>query len=102
MFTVLFAVLNGVSVYLTIPLLDTLFQESATKQVTEQSSNIERANSILPDWITALKDDLVNSFNNFILGGDKPEVLIKICVLILIAFLLKNLFGYGQGYFLGF
>lgn len=102
MFTVLFAVLNGVSVYLTIPLLDTLFQESASKQVTEQSSNVERANSILPDWIVGIKDDLVTSFNNFVLGGDKPEVLIKICVLILIAFLLKNLFGYVQGYFMAF
>ncbi|MFZ1518472.1 MAG: ABC transporter ATP-binding protein [Ignavibacteriaceae bacterium] len=102
MFTVLFAVLNGVSVYLTIPLLDTLFQESATKQVTEQSSNVDKANSILPDWIVGIKDDLVTSFNNFVLGGDKPEVLIKICVLILIAFLLKNLFGYVQGYFMAY
>lgn len=102
MFTVLFAVLNGVSVYLTIPLLDTLFQESASKQVTEQSSNVERANSILPDWISALKEDLVTTFNNFVLGGDKPDVLIKICVLILLAFLLKNLFGYVQGYFMAF
>ena len=102
MFTVLFAVLNGVSVYLTIPLLDTLFQESATKQVIEKSGNVDKANSILPDWIVGIKDDLVTSFNNFVLGGDKPEVLIKICVLILIAFLLKNLFGYVQGYFMAY
>jgi len=61
-FTVLFAVLNGVSVYLTIPLLDTLFQESATKQVIEKSGNVDKANSILPDWIVGIKDDLVTSF----------------------------------------
>ncbi|MCK7525991.1 MAG: ABC transporter transmembrane domain-containing protein [Ignavibacteriales bacterium] len=45
---------------------------------------------------------LVQSFNDFVFSGDKPEVLIKICFLILIAFLLKNIFGYLQGYFMAF
>ncbi len=102
MFTILFAILNGVSVYLTIPLLDTLFQESATKQTTQQTSNIEKTSSILPDWIVNLKDNTVKSFNDFVLAGDKPEVLIKICFLILMAFLLKNFFAYMQGYFMAF
>jgi len=101
-FTILFAILNGVSVYLTIPLLDTLFQESASKQPTVQSSSIENTSSIIPDWINNLKEDLVRSFNDFVFSGDKPEVLIKICFLILIAFLLKNIFGYLQGYFMAF
>jgi len=101
-FTILFAILNGVSVYLTIPLLDTLFQESASKQPTVQSSSIDRTSSIIPDWINNLKEDLVRSFNDFVFSGDKPEVLIKICFLILIAFLLKNIFGYLQGYFMAF
>jgi len=46
-FSLLFAILNGVSVYLTIPLLDTLFQESASKPVVQQTSSIEKASSIL-------------------------------------------------------
>ncbi len=102
MFTILFAILNGVSVYLTIPLLDTLFQGSSSKQTTEQTSQIEKASSILPDWILNLKEDTVNAFNDFVLVGDKPEVLIKICLLILAAFILKNIFGYIQGYFMAF
>lgn len=102
MFTNLFAILNGVSVYLTIPLLDTLFQESASKQSTMQTGNLEKSSSILPDWIDGLKEDLVRSFNNFVFSGDKPEVLIKICLLILFAFLFKNIFGYLQGYFMAF
>lgn len=102
MFTILFAILNGLSVYLTIPLLDTLFQESASKQTTEQVRNIEKASSILPDWIIDIKDGAVKSFNDFVLVGDKPEVLIRICFLILIAFIMKNLFGYLQGYFMAF
>jgi len=101
-FTILFAILNGVSVYLTIPLLDTLFQESASKQTTQQTSNIEKTSSIVPDWIDNLKDNAIRSFNDFVLSGEKPEVLIKICFLILIAFLFKNIFGYLQGYFMAF
>ena len=102
MFTILFAILNGVSVYLTIPLLDTLFQESATKQTKVETSSIEKTSNILPDWIDGLKENLVQSFNNFVFSGDKPEVLIKICLLILFAFLFKNIFGYLQGYFMAF
>lgn len=102
MFTILFAILNGVSVYLTIPLLDTLFQESATKQTTVETSSIEKSSSILPVWINNIKEELVKSFNDFVFSGDKPEVLIKICFLILAAFLFKNIFGYMQGYFMAF
>ena len=102
MFTILFAILNGVSVYLTIPLLDTLFQESATKQTKVETSSIEKTSNILPDWINSAKEDLVRSFNDFVFSGDKPEVLIKICLLILFAFLFKNIFGYLQGYFMAF
>lgn len=101
-FSILFALLNGVSVYLTIPLLDTLFQESASKQTTVQKSEIDDTTNILPDWINNLKEDIVQSFNNFVLSGDKPEVLIRICFLILAAFLLKNIFGYVQSYFMAY
>jgi len=101
-FTILFAILNGISVYLTIPLLDTLFQESASKQTSVQANSIDKTSSLIPDWINNLKEDVVQSFNDFVLSGDKPEVLIKICFLILAAFLLKNIFGYLQGYFMAF
>ena len=102
MFTILFAILNGLSVYLTIPLLDTLFQESSSKQETKQTSQIEKASNILPDWIVNIKEDTVQAFNDFVLVGDKPEILIKICLLILTAFILKNIFGYIQSYFMAF
>lgn len=102
MFTILFAILNGLSVYLTIPLLDTLFQESSSKQETEQTSQFEKASNILPDWIVNIKEDTVQAFNDFVLVGDKPEILIKICLLILTAFILKNIFGYIQSYFMAF
>ncbi len=98
--TILFAVLNGLSVYLTIPLLDTLFSETSNTQVTHQPSAVDKASSLLPDWIINIKDDVTRAFNNFVFSGDKAEALFKICMIVLFAFLGKNIFGYMQAYFL--
>jgi ATP-binding cassette, subfamily B, bacterial MsbA len=100
-FTILFAVLSGVSIYLTIPLLDTLFQESTNKDiVTDQSVGIENTAGITPDFIENIKQEITKSFNNYILSGEKTDILIKICILIVVSFLLKNIFGYLQAYFM--
>jgi ATP-binding cassette, subfamily B, bacterial MsbA len=96
--TILYAILNGVSVYLTIPLLDTLFQQS--KRVVVQNASSNPASSILPDWATKLGNEISQKFNEIILSGDKIDALIKICILVFFAFLLKNIFGYLQAYFL--
>lgn len=101
LFTIFYALLNGASVYLTIPLLDTLFQESATKKV-QQQSQIEQAKSFLPDWVQNIQHSVTQTFNNYILSGDKADILIKICFVILIAFLFKNIFAYLQGYFMSY
>jgi len=93
-------VLNGVSVYLTIPLLDTLFQESTRQELVGQPITIDKASSILPDWIVKIGNDISNSFNEFVFSGDKIEALIKICLMVLAAFFLKNIFGYLQAYFM--
>ncbi|MGQ9797902.1 MAG: ABC transporter ATP-binding protein [Ignavibacterium sp.] len=101
LFTIFYALLNGASVYLTIPLLDTLFQESATKRV-QQQSQIEQAKSFLPDWVQDIQHSVTQTFNNYILSGDKADILIKICFVILITFLFKNIFAYLQGYFMSY
>lgn len=101
LFTIFYALLNGTSVYLTIPLLDTLFQESATKKV-QQQAQIEQAKSFLPDWVQDIQHSVTKTFNDYILSGDKADVLIKICFVILIAFLFKNIFAYLQGYFMSY
>lgn len=96
--TILFALLNGLSVYLTIPLLETLFQES--KQAPTVTSNVSSTSSFLPSWVTNIKENFVQWFNSFVFSGSKSDALIKICLLVLIAFILKNIFGYLQAYFL--
>lgn len=101
-FTILFAILNGLSVYLTIPLLDTLFQESSRSTIEPPASVVDQTSSILPTWIIEAKQSIVNTFNDFVLSGTKTEALFNICVLVLVAFFLKNIFGYLQAYFLAY
>ena len=99
-FTILFALLNGASIYLTIPLLDTLFQENNTVAVHQPASQLEKASQVLPNWFDEIKQGVSDTFNNFVFSGSKTEALLKICLLILFTFLGKNLFGYLQAYFL--
>ena len=94
--SVFYAVMNGLSIYLVIPLLDTLFQEGGGKQTTETSQQIEKASSWLPGFINDFKDSVSDWFTSFVYAGDKIDILLKICFIILIVFFLKNLFGYLQ------
>ena len=100
-FTMLYAGLNGLSVYLIIPLLDTLFQESAKKEVVQQPISIDKT-SLLPKWVIKAKDDISKEFKEVVMSGSKEDALIKICFLVLIAFVLKNISGYLQAYFLSY
>ncbi|NLT49840.1 MAG: ATP-binding cassette domain-containing protein [Ignavibacteria bacterium] len=98
--TILFALFNGLSVYLSIPLLGTLFNETQEAQQSELTTQSD--NAFLPDFIDQPLNNITSFFANAILSGSKFDVLSKICVVILIAFLLKNIFGYLQAYFLSF
>ncbi len=98
--TLFFSLLSGASIYLTIPLLSTLFQES--KKHVVDTGIAGKASSLAPGWITQRMNDISNWFNGFVFTGSTSDVLLKICVLILITFLLKNVFGYLQAYFLAY
>ncbi len=100
-FTFFYAVLNGTSVYLTIPLLDTLFQQSIN-QVTTQQQSYNQKSTIFPNWVENIKQNISKKFNEYILRGDKKEVLLRICFIIVLAFFLKNVFGYLQGNFMAY
>ncbi len=110
--TIIFALLNGASVYLTIPLLSTLFQENGMEQtatdiaVTPESENINSVDQtdsgIIPDWLSNFVNNISESFNNFVFQGSIDEVLLKIVLLILLAYFGKNVFAYLQAYFLAY
>jgi subfamily B ATP-binding cassette protein MsbA len=98
--TIFYALMNGLSVYLSIPLLDSLFQESSSNKEIVSTQSIGSSTSVLPAFIENVLKDISSWFRSFIFSGDKLESLLKICFIILFAFLAKNIFGYMQGYFL--
>jgi len=100
--SLLYAVLNGLSIYLVIPLLETLFQEGGGSQQVSTTQNLGVSSSLIPDFLVDFKDTISQWFSNFVYTGDKIDILLKICFVILIVFFLKNLFGYLQSYFMAY
>ena len=56
----LFALMNGLSIYLTIPLLGALFQEETTKE-TSQAASTSSTSSLIPEWVSNTVDDISQS-----------------------------------------
>lgn len=100
-FTILSAVLDGASIYLTIPLLDTLFQQKGVSSSTNSTLQNE-LQSKGGENVTNFLNDITQSLQSFIFTGDITDILLKICTLILLAFLGKNLFHYLQAYSLAY
>lgn len=98
-FTVFYSLLNGLSVYLTIPLLETLFNQHNANSKTVISKNIHNEAT---NWLNSLEEKISSTFNSFVFEGDINQILLRICFLVLFAFLAKNIFGYLQSYFLAF
>lgn len=100
-FTIFYALFNGASIYLTIPLLDTLFQETANKKEVVVNTP-SPTSTVMPGFINDLQHQLSEAFKSFVFSGTKTDALLKICILVFGAFMLKNIFGYIQAYFLAY
>ena len=100
--TIIYALLNGASVYLSIPLLDTLFNASQPTAAVTTTTTQDVGSSFLPDFIVSFKEAASAWFQDFIFAGGKTDALFKICIIIFMAFILKNIAGYMQAYFLNF
>ena len=89
--SILYSLFSAVSIYLLIPLLETLF-----KQDQKVAASASRSDSLVPSWLLDAKDWAVDQFQNFVFTGTTRESLFRIVMVILVAFLFKNLFGYIQ------
>ncbi len=104
--SVFFTVFSGLSIYLTIPLLETLFQTELRKEqnlspTAELSQKLEtQAKS--GGFLAGLKKELSENLYSFIDRPSKRESLLRICGLIVLTFFLKGLFGYVQSYLMAF
>ncbi|MFA7228283.1 MAG: ABC transporter ATP-binding protein [Melioribacteraceae bacterium] len=101
LFSILYALLNTVSVYMLIPLLNTLFQEKGALKAPSEAA-VKQIDTPAGNWFSGIGNDISQSVKEYIFSGSDREILLKICLLIILAFLLKNVFGYLQAYFLAF
>src|SRR3990172_2109884 len=97
--TILFSIFSGASIYLSIPLLETLFDQSSPSSMVQQTPPRD---SVVPNEVVGLKQNVEQALKLYIFVGSRTESLFRICVIILITFLLKNLFGYIQSYLMAF
>ncbi len=95
----MFAFMNGLSIYLTMPLLDILFKQKNSEVIEKVSSS---SSSFLPDWINSTVNELSVSFQTYILSGETSNVLLKIALLIVISFAFKNIFSFVSKYFIAY
>jgi ATP-binding cassette, subfamily B, bacterial MsbA len=88
--SVLFSIFSAISVYLTIPLLKTLFLDN----------NAPASNQTPGADLSGIYNKIQRIFDIFIFNNGKENALLKICILILIAFFLKNITGFFQSIYM--
>ncbi|MBU2586057.1 MAG: ABC transporter ATP-binding protein, partial [Bacteroidetes bacterium] len=104
--TIFFTVFSGLSIYLTIPLLETLFQ---TEIQAEDNSSAASELNLKPKeekqstgFLSSIKKELSSVMLPFIDRPSKRDSLFRICLVIVLAFLFKGVFGYAQSYLMAF
>ncbi len=80
--SILYSFLSAIAVYLTIPLLKTLFVSESKSDDLVPAGNAVR--------------NMLKEFESLVLSGGPERGLAIICILVLVSYLLKNLVGYIQ------
>ena len=93
--TILFALFSGASIYLTIPLFETLFNQTP---IEISAIHTPPKNQLVPNEVISMKQYIETNVRNYLFAGTESEALFKICALIVAVFLLKNIFDYSQSY----
>lgn len=93
-FTILFSLMSGISIYLTIPLLETLFSDSGQKVVLMSSQSLS--------FIESIKFNVENWLYSLIFSGTKENALFIICSILGTSYVLKNILDYAQMYYMVF
>lgn len=87
--SVLYSIFSGLSIYLTIPLLETLFGGGTPASATPTST-------LVPGWLAGLKETISAWLQSVVFNADPSISLRNIAVVIIVAFFFKNVFSYLQ------
>lgn len=97
--TMVFAVLSSATIWMMVPFLENIFgtREAPTVEQTAPSG-LRAVGPASSGRLQQLKVDLRARTDQWVGRGTRQDALRRICVFILLAFFLKNLFEYGQNY----
>lgn len=98
--TVLYSIFSGISIYLMIPLLETLFTPTESAGVPQNPATVPPHSDV--PAVGSIIDNAKLAFQNYIMSGPATDVLLRVSVIIFLAFLFRNLFGYFQSYFMAY
>jgi len=94
--TFFYSVFSGASIYLFIPLLDVLFNpEKVSAAVSAEGGGVVPG---IGKWLSGVKQEFIDA----VLAGSQTDALLRISVIIIVTFLLKNMFGYLQFYLMNY
>jgi len=93
--SLVYASMNGFSVYLIGPFLNTLF---GNEKVLEES--IQKNEEI--GGLDRIELYFKEKVDGFLGSGTSRQILTRLCLLIIIVILLKNIFSYLQGYIMAY
>ncbi|HIG47567.1 MAG TPA: ABC transporter ATP-binding protein [candidate division Zixibacteria bacterium] len=99
---VCFAVTSSATVWVALPFFQTLFGEGETpvvqiESLTEQTSQLQERTGLV-----ALREALKQKTNELIVRPTKEETLLRLCVIIFIVLVIKNLSGYFQAFLMAY
>jgi len=94
--TFFYSLFSGASIYLFIPLLDILFHPEKVRAAASADGG-----GVVPGlgkWLSGVKQEFIDA----VLAGSQTDALLRISVIIILTFLLKNIFGYLQFYLMNY
>jgi len=95
--TVLYSVFSGVSIYLFIPLLDVLFHPERRTAAQSATDAMQ-----VPMGLSSILGGVKRWFIEIVFQGTQTDALFRICVILVVAFVLKNFFGYMQSFLMNY
>jgi subfamily B ATP-binding cassette protein MsbA len=92
--SILYSIFSGASIFFVIPLLETLFGMAGVQPSSPSAMTATGLSSLL--------QDIKQHVQSLALSGSPTDALLKISLIIFFGFLLRNLFGYLQSYFVNY
>jgi ATP-binding cassette, subfamily B, bacterial MsbA len=93
--SIFFSLTSGIAIYLTIPLLETLFMRPGPTAASAAPAS-SQATTIMPTWLAQAKDSLGEWFRGLVFRDNPADSLLNICIIVVVAFFFRNIFGYFQ------